>query len=84
MSNKTHKLHMEKFLKEKLLIRIGVKVGWGLNALELGDLPWMDSPLPDNRHPVLKAVDPVGNLGEVVYSQGFLLAVEGTVVSSSA
>ena len=44
----------------------------------------MDSPLPDNRHPVLKAVDPVGNLGEVVNAKGFLLAVEGTVVSSSA
>lgn len=38
--------------------------------------------LPDDRHPVLHAVDPVGDLGEVVFAQGLLAHGEGAVVCS--
>lgn len=38
--------------------------------------------LPDDRHPVLHAVHPVGDLGEVVFAQSLLTHGEGAVVRS--
>ena len=47
-------------------------------------IPGMNSLLPDDGHPVLESVDPVGDLGEVVHAQGLLLRVEGAVVCAGA
>jgi len=49
-----------------------------------GPLPAVNSSLPDDGHPVLEAVDAVGNLGEVVLAERLLLAIERAVVSASA
>ena len=46
--------------------------------------PAVNSSLPDDGHPVLEAVDAVGNLGEVVLAHRLLLAIERAVVSAGA
>ena len=45
---------------------------------------FVHSPLPDDGHAVLQAVDAVRDLGEIVFAQSFLNAVECAVVSAGA
>ena len=50
----------------------------------LGHDPFVHTPLPDDGHAVLQAVDAVRDLGEIVFAQSLLNAVECAVVSAGA